>query len=923
VEPNRASTPAAFDPSHDFLRTQSRTLSSLLSPKTVALIGATDRPGSVGHSILSNLAKGAFQGGIYPVNPKHGELLGLKAFPSIADLPLCPDLAVIATPAPTVPGLIGDCLAKGIPNAIVISAGFKELGPEGARLEEQISEKIKGKGLRILGPNCLGLMNPLIGLNATFASQSALPGSVAFLSQSGALGTAILEWSLETKVGFSAFISTGSMLDVSWGDLIDTLGSDPHTRSILIYMESIGDAPGFLSAAREVAFTKPIIVLKAGHTAAAAKAAVSHTGALAVSDDVLKAAFRRCGVLWVDQIEDLFYMAEVLAKQPRPKGPRLTILTNAGGPGVLATDTLVSGEGQMAELSAKTMEGLNAFLPAHWSHGNPVDVLGDAGPERFAKAVDLVFQDEASDGLLAILTPQAMTLPAQTVERLKSYGKTNPKPLLTCLMGGRDMRALRDTLQQAGIPSFAYPDTAARIFNHMWRYSSNLKSLYESPSPTGEVAAQDRNQAGEILAKASAEGRALLTEMESKQVLSLYGIPTVPTELAPTEKEAQAIAGKIGFPVVVKLHSLTLTHKSDVGGVQLNLKNGEEVARAFRTIEASVLAKAGPGHFQGVTVQPMVQGRGLELILGSSPDPQFGPVILFGMGGTLVEVLKDSALGLPPLTSTLALRLMEQTKVYQAFKGARGMPPVDLEKLAGLLVQFSRLVAEQPIIREIDINPLTAYGSQLTALDARVVLNPPPPSAWAKLAIRPYPYQYSKKLLMKNGSPVLLRPIRPEDESLMIQFHESLSETSVYMRYFQALKLDQRVAHNRLIRLCFIDYRREMALVVESKNAQGLVQILGVGRLSRSFRENEMEFSLLVGDPWQKQGLGFQILSQLVAVGRAEGVRRIVGFILPENAAMKSICGKLGFQLRYSNELKSMEAVLTLEGPPPTEKDPG
>ena len=912
MDPLTGASASSFDPAHDFLRTQSRTLGSLLNPRSVSLIGATDREGSVGRALLSNLTGGSFKGAVYPVNIKHDKIMGLKAYHQVADLPECPDLAVIVTPAATVPDLIGDCVKKGVPNAIVISAGFKEMGSEGAELERRISEKMKGSGLRILGPNCLGLMSPLIGLNATFASQSALPGTVAFLSQSGALGTAILEWSLEAKVGFSAFISTGSMLDVSWGDLIDTLGSDPNTKSILIYMESIGDAPAFLSAAREVAFTKPIIVLKAGHSAAAAKAAVSHTGALAGSDEVLKAAFRRCGVLWVDQIEDLFYMAEVLAKQPRPRGPRLTILTNAGGPGVLATDALVSGEGQMAELSAKTMEGLNAFLPPHWSHGNPVDVLGDAGPDRFTKAVDTLVQNENSDGLLAILTPQAMTFPAQTVERLKSYGRANPKPILTCLMGGKDMGDLRDNLQKAGIPSFAFPDTAARIFNHMWRYSYNLKTLYETPSPLGEVEGPNRDRVTNILSKARAENRSLLTEIESKQILSRYGIPAVPTEGAATETEAVKIAEKMGYPVVLKLHSLTVTHKSDVGGVRLNLKTREEVGDAFRGIESSVLEKAGAGHFQGVTVQPMVAAKGLELILGSSPDPQFGPVILFGMGGTLVEVFKDSALGLPPLTSTLALRLMEQTKVYKALQGVRGMPPVNMEKLSNVLVQFSRLIVEQPLIREMDINPLTVFGSELTALDARVVVNLSEESSWPKLAIRPYPYQYLKPLILKNGVPATLRPIRPEDEAMMVEFHENLSENSVYMRYFQSLKLDQRVAHNRLIRLCFIDYRREMAIVAESRDSSGRSRILGVGRLSRPFQKNEMEFSLLVADPWQKQGLGFEILSQLIAIGKAEGLKRVIGSILPENAAMKAICGRLGFKIEYSNEMKALVAVLEI-----------
>ncbi len=494
-------------------------------------------------------------------------------------------------------------------------------------------------------------MNPAYGLNATFARDIARRGNVAFLSQSGALLTAILDWSLEEEVGFSAIVSTGSMLDLSWGDLISFFGEDPETQSILLYMESIGDARGFLSAVREVALRKPVIVIKAGHSEAAARAASSHTGALTGSDAVFDAAFRRCGILRVQNISDLFYMAEVLSKQPRPSGPRLTILTNAGGPGVLATDALIATGGKLAPLSQSSMDALNKILPPHWSHNNPIDILGNAEPERFSEAIKIALENPDSDGLLVILAPQGMTDPAQVAERLKPFAQSKYKPLLASWMGGKSVAEGEAILNSAGIPTFAYPDTAARAFNYMWRYSYNIRGLYETPVATDqpETGEPTRLKVDEILRRAANSGRTLLSEIESKEVLMLYGIPTVPTELARSSEEAVAAAQRLSFPVVLKVHSETITHKTDVGGVQLNLENEDAVRIAFQAIQSSVTLKVGAGAFLGVTVQPMVRLDRYELILGSSVDPQFGPVILFGSGGQLVEVYRDRALALPPL----------------------------------------------------------------------------------------------------------------------------------------------------------------------------------------------------------------------------------------------------------------------------------
>ena len=911
-------TPTA-DLSQDVLRQERQSLDLFFGPRSIAVIGATETPKSVGRTLLWNLISNPCGATVYPVNPKRPNVLGIKAYPSIADVPEQVDLAVIVTPSTTVPGLIGQCVQAGVKAAIIISAGFKELGAPGIELERQVLEQaVRGK-MRVIGPNCLGVMCPGTGLNATFAGAMARPGKVAFLSQSGALLTAILDWSLTEQVGFSAFVSTGSMLDVGWGDLIDHFGNDRQTTAIVIYMESIGDARAFLSAAREVALTKPIIVIKAGRSDAAAKAAASHTGSLAGSDEVLDAAFRRCGVLRVGRISDVFYMAEVLARQPRPRGPRLTILTNAGGPAVLATDALIASGGELATLSAETNAELNTFLPASWSRNNPIDILGDAGPDRYAKALEIAAKDTNSDGLLVILTPQDMTDPTQTAEALRQYAQIPGKPVLASWMGGAGIRAAEDILNQAGIPTFQFPDTAAQAFCYMWKYSYNLRGLYETPGlddssdGTREI---HKPQADAIIAAVRAAGRTLLTEYESKQLLTAYGIPTVATKIANNADEAAEAADEIGYPVVLKLHSETLTHKTDVGGVQLNLIDASAVRNAFEAIRTSVNDKAGARHFLGVTVQPMIKAHdAYEIIIGSSIDAQFGPVLLFGSGGQLVEVFKDRSLALPPLNATLARRMMEQTRIYTALKGVRGRQPVDLASLEQLLVRFSQLVVEQRWIKEIDINPLLASADQLLALDARVLLHEPTitEADLPKFAIRPYPAQYITPWTLKEGEPVILRPIRPEDEPLLVRFHQGVSEQSARLRYFGIMKLDQRTTHERLTRVCFNDYDREMAIVVEHRSAiNGEREILGVGRLSKTPGHDDAEFSILLSDLWQNRGLGSQLLRLLLQIARAEKLRRVTADILAENLQMQRICEKLGFRLERSMTEPIVRAEINL-----------
>ncbi|MFO5494909.1 MAG: acetate--CoA ligase alpha subunit, partial [Cuspidothrix sp.] len=844
------------DKAYDILHTERiNPLDVIFAPKTVAIIGASEKPGSVGRTLLWNLITNPFNGTVFPINPKRNSVLGIKAYATIFDVPEKIDLAVIATPAPTVPQIISDCVKAGIKGAIIISAGFKEAGTKGIALEKEILEIAHRGKIRIIGPNCLGVMSPISGLNATFASKMAQPGNLGFLSQSGALCTSILDWSLQENVGFSAFVSIGSMLDIGWGDLIYYLGDDPNTKSIVIYMESIGDARSFLSAAREVALTKPIIVIKAGRTEAAAKAAASHTGSLAGSDAVLDAAFRRCGVLRVNSISDLFDMSEVLAKQPRPKGPRLTILTNAGGPGVLATDTLIESKGELAPISEEVINSLNEILPPQWSHNNPIDILGDADPQRYTKALEIAAQDPHSDGLLVILTPQAMTDPTKIAQGLKPYAQMPNKPILASWMGGEDVAQGQQILNRQGIPTYAYPDTAARIFSYMWRYSYNLKGIYETPVlPNLECNSNSHNCAlvETIINDARKARRTILTEFESKEILAAYGIPVVAGSIAKNAEEAVEFAEKIGYPVVLKLYSQTITHKTDVGGVQLNLRNAEAVKKAYHLIETSVLQKAKPEDFLGVTVQQMVKTSGYELIIGSSLDPQFGPVLLFGAGGQLVEIFQDSSIALPPLNTTLARRMMEQTKIYKALKGVRGRESINMAALEELLVVFSHLVVEQPWIKEIDINPLLAippspdHASGLIALDGRIVLHSPDVEKYQlpKLAIRPYPHQYVSNWTLRNGTPITIRPIRPEDEPLIVKFHKTLSEESVYLRYFHLVKLSHRIAHERLTRICFIDYDREMVLVAEHENPETKeTEILAVGRLSKLHGNNAAEFA--------------------------------------------------------------------------------
>lgn len=899
------------DPSQNFIERRGSPLDAIFRPKSIALVGAKDTEGSVGKTLLHNLMTAGFTGKIYPVNPKRTSVFDLKCYPSLLEIPDSVDLVVIATPAKTVPDIISDAKKIEARGCIVISAGFKELGSEGRFLEEEILKR-KGAKMPIIGPNCLGVMNPHSNLNATFARGFAKKGSLAFISQSGAMCTSVLDFSFQQNIGFSAFVSIGSMADVDWGDLIDYVGQDKETESILLYMETVGNARKFLSALREVALDKPVIIIKAGRTEAAAKACASHTGSLAGSDAVFDAAVERVGALRVFSISELFQMASILSKQPRTKGPRLTIVTNAGGPGVLATDAAVLNDLELTSLNRSTLDALNQLLPPAWSHGNPVDILGDADPERFKSALEIIKEDENTDGALVILSPQDMTDPTLSAEKVAECASFSGKPLLASWMGGKSVERGSLILSSSKIPTFEYPDDAAKAFSLMWKYSKNIASLYETPighlSLSTKVLTESKEREASRFIKDTSS--TLLDESKSKWILSSYGIPVVETLTATTEDEAKEKAQKIGYPVVLKLYSTSITHKTDVGGVKLNLKSDDEVKKAFQEIYQSLKSLGQAEAFSGVTVQKMIRTRGFELILGSSSDPQFGPILLFGSGGELVEVYKDTTLSLPPLNAPLAERMMEKVKIFKALKGVRGRAPIDLERLKKIVTSFSEMISDNPRIKECDINPLLATEEGFFALDARVVLYPKEESNLPKLAIRPYPVEYIQEFEAKDGEKFLILPILPEDEPLLVEFHKKLSLESVRQRFFEFVSLDERTSHSRLLRICFNDFDREIAFVAKPK---GKNEVVGAVRISKIRGENEGRMTMIIEDAYHGKGIGKALLKAGIEAAKKEGLEELHASILNENVGMIALCKKFGFTLTDSSQEKVLFARLDLK----------
>jgi acetyltransferase len=883
-------------------------LDPFFHPASIAVIGASATPGSVGSILMRNLLGNPFGGVVFPVNPRRQSVHGVYCYPSLAEVPSVVDLAVIATPADTVPALVQSCVDRGVKAAIIISAGFSELGETGRALETQLRTIARGK-MRLIGPNCLGVIHPPSNLNASFAASMARPGKVALLSQSGAICTAILDWAEETHVGFSSFVSVGAAIDVDFASLIDYFGDDPHTRSIILYIESIGDVRRFLSAARNVARNKQIIVVKAGRHEAGARAAASHTGALAGADAVFDAAFRRAGVLRVHSIAELFNMSEILAMQPQPAGPALAIITNAGGPGVMATDELLLAGGSLAGLGSETIAALDAVLPPFWSHANPVDVLGDAPPERYRRAFEICARDPGVQGLLVLLAPQAMTDPIETARQLAPFARLEGKPVLACWLGGATARPGRNILNAAGIPTFDSPDSAIHAFLNMVQYRRNQELLYETPEALPEDFVPDQQRVRALIEGARNAGRTLLTEVEAKEVLAAYGIPVTWATKVASAAGAIAAAAQLGYPVVLKLYSEQLTHKSDVGGVQLNLMDDDAVRAAFYRIQTNLASHRPDVPFEGVTVQPMVRDQGFELIIGSSVDRQFGPVILFGAGGIFVEIFKDSVLGLPPLNRALARRLIERTRIQQALKGVRGAQSISFDDLETLLTRFSQLVVDfHDQVQEIDINPLFAAPNRIVALDARVLLGPTdlPAEERPRLAILPYPNYLTAPFGLNDGTEVIVRAIRPEDEPLLVAFHANNSEHTIRMRFFSMVK---RLTRESLIRLCHLDYDRAMALVAVQRTDSGENQILGVSRYYLDPETGDAEFAVVIGDAWQGHGLGWHLMQRLVETAKQHGVRRLVGLVLRENAPMLQLMEELGFSIEATQEPDVLKVV--------------
>ena len=885
----------------------------MFDPKTIALIGATEKEGAVGRTILENLLRSK-ERRIFPVNPHASKVLGVESYSAIAGVPDHVDLAVVATPARSVPGVVEECGKAGVEGVVIISAGFKEIGEEGTHLESEIDRIRKKYGMRIMGPNCLGFVRPGLGLNATFLQGEPPPGDIAFISQSGALGSAILDWAVSAMIGFSMFASLGSTIDVDFGDMIDFLGDDPATRSILIYMESVGDARKFMSAARGFARRKPIIILKPGRFAESARAAHSHTGAMAGDDAVYEAAFRRAGVVRVGEIAELFNAAEVLDSKKLPAGPRLAIVTSAGGPGVMATDALIHLGGELAELSADSMNQLNAFLPPYWSKANPVDVLGDATVDRFTKALAICLGDPMVDGVLVIYVPLDSAPSTQLAQAVAESAKKASKPVISTWMGGERVEEGRHIFIENSIPGYDTPEEAVRTYMNMCRYKRHLEELYETPDELPAHKAPSKDHLKELLRTALKEGRTLLNEEESKDFLMTYRIPVTMVQVAHDPDAAVSIAEKAGYPVVIKVVSPDISHKSDVGGVIMGIDSSAALKKAHDTLMQRVKKNAPEAAITGVAVEKMVTDVDYELILGAKKDRDFGSVILFGMGGTMAEFIKDFSIGLPPLNQTLAKMLMQDTRVYKMLQGFRGKPAADFEGIEEILVNFSNLIVDFPEIAEIDINPLAISNGKASALDARIIIDrdydstSQSPHPHSHLIITPYPIKYITPWQLSDGTKVLLRPIRPEDEPAERELLSTLSQETLRTRFFS---VSTDISHERLILFCNIDYDRHMAIVAEMEE-DGKKSMIGVARLIIGQDLTFGEVAVLVQDRFQGKHLGSKFVEMLIGIARERGLENVRADVLMENESMLKIFRRLGFTI-HSVSGGTGEAVLKLK----------
>ena len=879
-------------------------LNSIFKPKRIALIGVSDNPNSVGGITLRNLVGGGFNGVVYPVNPKREAVFGIPCYPDVKSLPKTPDLAVIMTAAKFVPGIIRECGESGIHGVIIMSAGFKESGAEGRILEDQVkAEKAKFPDMRVIGPNCLGILVPGLNMNVSFANGMPKKGHVAFISQSGALCTSVLDWAYDSNIGFSYFVSIGNSMDVNFGDLIDYFGQDPNTKSIVLYVESMANARTFMSAARAFSREKPIIVYKSGRFPESAAAAASHTGAMASEDSIYDAVFRRAGLARVFDFGNIFEFTDLVGRRRIPKGNRLAIVTNAGGPGVMATDSLISMGGKLVELSEKTMQKLNEYLPPFWSHGNPIDVLGDATPERFAGATEIVLEDENVDAVLVLLTPQAMTAPTETAVAISQLAAKTTKSIMAGWLGGASMREGIQIFNQAGISSFTAPEQAIRAFMTLSNYSENQSMLYETPKEVPVSFQYDRLELRKKYLKDVFPKAKILNEDDSKMLVNDYGINTTHPQPAATEDEAVAIARKKGYPVVMKIYSPDITHKSDVGGVALNIKDDEMVRATFRNMIKTAAEKRPDARIEGVTIQVMVNTKdGIEMIVGTKKDPIFGTVMLVGMGGVTAELFKDKRLEFPPLNEQLARQMLKSLKIYPLLKGYRGDTPKNMDKLIEALIRMSYLAADYPEIAELDINPLVVTPTDVIALDARIVVDEEimkkPVKEYSHLILRPYPESLIKTAVLKDGTEIILRPIKPEDEPLWLELLASCSKESIYHRFRYDFYFD---SHDIASQYCFIDYDREIAIVAEVED-EGKKKLIGVGRLIADPDVEVMEYAILITDAWQKKELGFTLTNYCMEIAKSRGVKILAAETTKDNKPMISVFRKLNFKIRFNED---------------------
>jgi acetyltransferase len=888
-------------------------LTSLFTPESVALFGASDRPDSVGGIVFKNLLSSGYEGRIYAMNPKRDEVQGQKAYKSLDEIDEHIDLAVVATPAPSIPAIVEACGEKGIKMMLILSAGFREIGPEGRKLEDRVVNLVKRYNIRLMGPNCLGIIRPDIGLNITFGHNNARPGNLALVSQSGAICTAILDWAEKIGIGFSAVVSTGIAADLSFGDYLDYLVSDPNTKAILLYIEGIKDARRFMSSLRAAARIKPVIAMKVGRHEAGAAASMSHTGALVGSDETFSAALSRSGVLRVETIGQLFAAAKALStvrkRKRHSESERLVIITNGGGPGVLAADRATDQGIELSTLSEETMEALNEVLPAVWSHSNPVDVIGDATPERYQKAVEICLKDPGVDGAIVILTPQAMTDPTAVAEAVIEAAKNSDKPVMTSWMGGTQVSEARKLLTESRIPDFGTLENAVDAFSYLARYNRNQRLLLQTPSRlSGEQEPPDSTGAQLIIEGVLTEQRKILTEPESMAVLNAFRIPTVRNAVARSANEALIIAESIGFPIAMKVMSTDISHKSDAGGVRLNINSASEVRGAYRQMIDQVLLKVPGADIEGVTVEKMYRSsNGRELMIGIIRDPVFGPVISFGGGGTAVEIMGDSAISLPPLNQRLARDLVGRTKVSKLLGEFRNMPAADTDKLIDVLLAVSGMACELPWIQEMDINPLILDENGIVAVDARIVVDYPKPSTdpYNHLAIHPYPAHLVKQVQLNDGTDIVIRPIRPEDAEIEAEFIRGLSKESKYFRFMNSI---QELSQEMLVRFTQIDYHNEMALIAVRPVGSGEEQI-GVARYTTNLDKKSCEFALVVSDQWRGRGIAHHLMTRLMQIARDRDLELIEGQVLGNNVRMLALMKTMNFQITNDEEDPSVKVA--------------